>query len=122
MKPFPGVVSAALAVALLSPGCFRAQYRVETLHIPEARDETELMALAELLHANNRYLDDESQMILLITPLPDLPGLRVRYNPMVTALKNLEHRVAAAGFTANEIPGDPETRAAFRAGRSQPNP
>lgn len=108
-----------LFLGLALAGCYRVDERVTVLHIPEAHDE-DLQALSDFLLADNRFLRDDPKMILDITPLPDLPGLEVRYNPLTTATRNLEHRVASAGFTANDIPGNPETRSAFRAGQIQP--
>lgn len=120
MKTLPLAAAVGVGLLLAFPACYRAPDRTGTLHLPEARDKAELLMLAEFLVADNRHMEEDGDMILEVVPLPDLPGLRVRYDPLKTALKNLEHRVAAAGFTANETPGNPESRALFRAGNLQP--
>lgn len=105
----------ALFLLLTLVACFRKADSLHLIALPEAATETERVALRDHLLQFNTRVHPDHPLYLDIQILDEPPALHLRYNPEMTAPKNIEHKVADLGYTANTLPGNPEIRAAFRA-------
>lgn len=99
---------------LTLPACHRAPDATLRVSLPEAQSPAERLALRDHLLQDNTLVSPEHPLYLDIQPLDAPPGLLIRYNPGMTAPKNIEHQLADLGYTANTLPGNPAARAAFR--------
>ena len=111
----------ALMLFLTLGACFRRADSLHVIALPEAASESERTALRDHLLQFNTRVHPDHPLYFDIGILHEPPALRVRFNPEMTAPKNIEHKLADLGYTANALPGNSDTRSAFRA-RLAPQP
>ncbi len=88
-------------------GCRTKDYRRALIHVPEMRTpaaaERVRAALLQLpgIRVDKLTLDTQRQLVLVV------------YDSLEVALKNMEHVIADAGFSANDVPARPDAAAAL---------
>lgn len=102
---FLTVAGGFLCVALA--GCRLTDVRVTDVQTPDIRCETCAMRIYAALEALPG-LDPQRIEIDL-----EARTVRVVYDSMRLALKNIEFAIVNAGYAANALPADPEARAAL---------
>jgi mercuric ion binding protein len=95
----------ALAVGVMS--CRSQDIRTKTIRVPQMTNDH----CAEIVKA----AASRAEGVLPDGVTTGAQTVTVTYDSMRTALKNLEFTIAKAGFDANEIPADPQARAALPA-------
>lgn len=98
-------------VSLLMAGvsCRQHDFRTVVVNVPEMRNKACVNAIAKRLgtspglHKNSVKFDITNRKI------------RVTYDSLLTADKNIEFLIAKAGFSANGIPADKKAQAALPA-------
>ncbi len=89
-------------VSVLLISCRVRDMRTTEIDVPQLRGED----CAQILHRVLATLNGVDGEKLHLEP----GSVTVTYDSMRLALKNIEYTIAAAGFQANEIKPDPETR------------
>ena len=106
-----------LSLLLLS-ACYRQDVRWVDITIPEVSGATELENIRFRLLSMNAMMPKDQQLYLEIRVNEEKPGLSIRYDARLQAIKNIEHEIARMGFQANDLPGDAalleKTRQAFQ--------
>jgi periplasmic mercuric ion binding protein len=97
------VLVAAMACAAVS--CRRDDIRTRTISIPQMKNERCVQLVTNALNQCEGLFPDKTVV--------GAGSVTVTYDSMRTAMKNLEHAIAKAGFDANDIPADPQARAAL---------
>ncbi len=106
---------ALLLLAVLSlSACYRQDIRWVDIRIPDATEPGDLDDLRSRLLSMNAVMPKDQPLYMEIKTLPEPPGLSIRYNARLQAIKNIEHEIARMGFQANDIPGDEARREASR--------
>lgn len=96
-------------ICLLTSACRQRDVRVATVKVPEVVNEAcEAQVRAALGHLHGL----EHKTLVFDR---DAGELRVDYDSMQLGMKNIEHAIMAAGFSANELSADPAARAALPA-------
>lgn len=94
-----------LGICLTSgSGCFRQTKMTATIRIPALRSET---GAALVLQALAEGMGDEVSVLSVDTTAGKI---QVSYDSLRIALRNLQHRIAEAGFDVDDLPANPEAR------------
>jgi hypothetical protein len=92
------------AVLTLASGCFRPETLTAEIRVPALRSETAAALVYEAFSA----FPAEDVKVLSVDR--QAGTVRVSYDSTRVALRNLQHRLAAAGFDADDIPANPDAR------------
>ncbi len=105
-KPFLALFFACF----FTVSCFRQEIITFDISVPQMRS-------TECSRIVLQHLDMLGRDAVMSVDL-DVEGRKVSvtYNSRVTARKNIEHAIAAAGFDANQIPARPQARDRLPAG------
>lgn len=101
MKTAQLLILAILAMFMVS--CRRSDIKEAIISVPEMRNRACADIIVRALSSQIGVKGGPDIKIDLVTRT-----VTVEYESLVTALKNVEYAIAKAGFSANEIPADPE--------------
>jgi len=100
-----------LAILLLclaaAAGCRRKDIRTARIHVPQMAGDACRERVVAAVSRQQGVLGDK------VTVDAETRDVVVPYESLVLSLKNIEYAISAAGFDADDIPADPEARAAL---------
>lgn len=106
-----------LLLFLLAAGaasCFRPEVRETVLQLPGVTRAKELQALRTWLLKREADLPESARTILDVSVHRDPARLRIHFRASEAGVRNIEDLLHSRGYHVNDLPGDPQARAAFR--------
>ena len=98
-----------LCVAALAVSCRTKDIRTVAIRVPEMKNQSCAQIVGEAVARQQGVLRERVELD------PVNRVVRVTYDSMQLAIKNIEHAIADAGFQANDIPANPKAREALPA-------
>lgn len=102
-------ISIVLLGAALLAGCRQVDIRTVTFQVPQVFNQACEQRVRQALR-DLKGIDHESMAFDLVAGT-----VVIKYDSMLLANKNIEHKVIAAGFDINELKASPAARAALPA-------
>jgi copper chaperone CopZ len=97
MKPALTIILLAV-VFLVTPSCRQQDLRQAVIHVPAMDSPEKAFEVKRVLSASAGVLGETVEVDM------EQRTVRLTYESLVTALKNLEFAVSQAGYAANSVP------------------